>query len=298
MVGIGTALQDSPVVPDADALIREARRRQHRRWMTVGAVIVVGAVVATLLIGLHRHHAARPRPVVHATVPHHVARHVPQTFGPQPQTPGSLAIGPDGGLYIADYARDQILELRNGTFRVVAGDGKRGYRGDAGPAAQAEINGPFGMAFRGGTLYFADSGNNRIRAVSTSGIITTVAGNGRIGWVADGTPALAAALNPSAMTFGPDGRMYVTSDLEVLRLNSNDTFTRVIGNPKSPDAVCGSGVPAVDACPDGAEGLAFDGKGDLYVYGSDTKALLMVNPEGTFRILNEFGSILMAQVDW
>ncbi len=75
----------------------------------------------------------------------------------------------------------------------------------------------------------------------------------------------------------------------MLRLDPNGTFTRVIGNPKSPDALCGSGVRAINACPDGAQGLAFDAKGDLYVFGSDTKALLMVNPEGTFTILNEFG---------
>ena len=128
--------------------------------------------------------------------------------------------------------RDQILALRHGAFRVVVGTGKQGFSGDGGPATKAEINIPFGMTFRHGTLYFADSSNNRIRAVSPAGIITTVAGNGHGGWVANGTPALAAAISPGSLTFGPDGDMYVASDQEVLRLGANGTFTRVLGNKK------------------------------------------------------------------
>jgi hypothetical protein len=268
MVGVSTALRDSPVIADPDALIREARRRQRRRWTAIGAVIVVAAVV-TVSTG----HAIR------AAVPHRVIPHVPQPTRLEPHAPGSLAVGPDGGLYIADSARDQILELRNGNFRVVVGDGKLGFRGDGGPATNAEIKYPFGMTFRNGTLYFADSSNHRIRAVSPLGIITTVAGNGQDGWVANGTPALAAPLSPSALTFGPNGEMYVASDQEVLGLDANGTFTRVLGNTKY-DGLYGIGGRAVAGSADGARSVAFDSSGDLYVAGSNPKILLMIDPHG------------------
>jgi hypothetical protein len=68
--------------------------------------------------------------------------------------------GPDGGLYIGDDVRDQILELRNGDFRVSVGNGKAGFNGDGGLASKAEINQPQGMTFGpDGTLYFADYAN-------------------------------------------------------------------------------------------------------------------------------------------
>ena len=99
----------------------------------------------------------------------------------RPQAPGPLVIGPNGNLYISDAGRDQVLELLpSGRFRVVAGDGRRGFSGDGGPASAAELRlGGAGLAFsRGGTLYIADSGNDRVRAISSRGVITTVLGDG------------------------------------------------------------------------------------------------------------------------
>jgi len=247
---------------------------------------MVGTVIAAT-IGLRRHHALTPRQGVRAASPYPVIPHIPRVSGPQPQAPESLAIGPDGGLYIADDGRDQILELRHGTFRVVVGTGKVGFAGDGGPAIKAEIDQPSDVAFRNSTLYFTDYWNHRVRAVSPAGIITTVAGDGLIGWVADDTPAPAAPLNPSALTFGPNRDLYVASDQQVLRLNADGTFTRVLGNQKY-DGIDGIDGPAIDGAADSANGLAFDSRGDLYVFGSATKGLLMVDPHGSLRLLNGF----------
>ncbi len=84
-----------------------------------------------------------------------------------PKRPEALALAPGGDLYIADDIRNQVLErLPDGRFRVVAGNGTTGYSGDGGPATEAEIDDPGGMAVSSdGTLYFADSGNDRVRAV-------------------------------------------------------------------------------------------------------------------------------------
>ena len=85
-----------------------------------------------------------------------------------PKAPGSLAIGPNGNLFIADDGRDQVLErLPNGKFVVVAGDGKRGFSGDGGPALDAELDYPGAIAFGpDGALYIVDEANNRVRRVA------------------------------------------------------------------------------------------------------------------------------------
>jgi DNA-binding beta-propeller fold protein YncE len=170
----------------------------------------------------------------------------------------------------------------------VAGNGTIGFSGDGGPATSAQLNYPAGITFGpDGTLYIADQLNGRIREISPAGIITTLAGNGgQIGWVTDGTPALDASLSPTAMAFGPDGRMYVATGEEVLRLDPNGTFTRVLGeNANDLAGVYGIGGPAVHASADGATGLAFDSAGNLYVFGFNTKAILMVDPEGIVQLL-------------
>jgi sugar lactone lactonase YvrE len=205
----------------------------------------------------------------------------------RPVQPDALALAPSGGLYIADSARDQILErLPSGRFRVVAGTGRTGFSGDGGEATEARVRNPGGMSVAAnGTLFFADQGNNRVRMVSPSGRISTVAGDGRFGWVKTGTPALRASIgNPSAVAFGPDGRLYIAAEgsNEILRLNRDGTLTRILGNERF-EGVVGVGRPALNGSPDGPSGLAFDRHGDLFIAGQNTKTLLMIDRSGVLR---------------
>lgn len=139
-----------------------------------------------------------------------------------------------------------------------------------------------------GTLYVADTGNNRIRAISPTGVISTVVGNGQPGsWVPDGTSALSASLaGPSAVTVSSTGLLYIADANEVLRLNPDGTLTDVLGS--NVPGTFGPG-PAVDADADGPDSLAVDAAGNLYAFGSDNKSLLVVNPQGivTFPIGEE-----------
>jgi streptogramin lyase len=117
----------------------------------------------------------------------------------------SVAVDAAGNAYITDSrARIRKIEAATGIVSTVAGTGEMGYSGDGGPAAQAQIGEPTHIACApDGTLYFVDAlpvgggtpRNLRVRRVSPTGIITTVAGNGSIGDDGDGGPAVLATLN-------------------------------------------------------------------------------------------------------
>jgi sugar lactone lactonase YvrE len=202
-----------------------------------------------------------------------------------PTRPTALAVGPNGNLYMADQTRNQILERRpDGTFMVVAGTGEAGYSGDSAPAQEAEINRPGGMAFApDGTLFFADEGNQRVRAISPSGIITTVVGTGTFspsGFVSDGTPALHADVAPNDVAFSPGGQLYISTGEQVLRLNADGTLSVVVGTDSPNQGIYGVGGQATSASADGVEGLVFDSAGNLYFFGFDTKTVFVVQPSG------------------
>ncbi len=203
------------------------------------------------------------------------------------ERPGALAVGPAGQLYLSDDGLNEILRvLPGGRFAVIAGTGKAGFSGDGGPAASASLNDPGGIAVaRSGTLYFADMGNNRIRAVSPSGVISTVAGTGRWGgWVASGTPALRASLgDPSDVTLGPGGVLYFTNDgaSQILKLTPARRLVLVAGMPgRFAAGIPRAGVLATQTAADDPNGIAFDRAGDLFVAGFDTKTLFMIAPDG------------------
>ena len=275
---------EAPAPFDPEAVIREARRRQRQRWLiSSAALIVVVASVAGAAAALAGGGSAQPHH--HATTPPPSPTVSPApapATNSEPEAPGSLALASDGGLYIADASRNVIFErLADGTFRVVAGDGTPGFSGDGGPATAAEIDAPGAMAVApDGTLYF--TANTRVRAVLPTGTITTVAGDGRRGtWVSDGTPALDAhLLGATSITLSPSGELYIATGNQVLSLQPNGTLTNVLGHRGPYGGISGIGGPAVDATADGAAGLAFNAAADLFVFGSATKSVLMVTPQG------------------
>jgi len=124
-----------------------------------------------------------------------------------------IALGADGSLYIADYGNNRIRRVgADGRIRTVAGNGVRGFSGDGGPATQASLRDPTGIALGGdGSLYIADIGNYRIRKIGADGVISTVAGNGVRGVSGDGGPATQAMLVPMDVAFGADDSLYVVN---------------------------------------------------------------------------------------
>jgi len=198
-----------------------------------------------------------------------------------PRAPGPLTIGPNGNLYVADETLDEILErLPNGHFKVVAGTGRAGFSGDGGQAPRAEINQPEGMAFaKDGTLYFADSANNRVRAVRPDGVIVTVAGDGRDppNPPHSGTLALRAGLDvPTAVAISPSGDLYVA-------LEGSNAVVEITSSTIVVAAADFGGLdpqyPGSDCMP---SGLAFDLSGDLYVNCLQFNDVIMRRPNGPF----------------
>jgi sugar lactone lactonase YvrE len=129
-------------------------------------------------------------------------------------TPFGVAVDASGNLYIVDVNNDRIRKVTasTGIITTVAGNGTWGYSGDGGTATSAELFSPFGVAVdASGNLYIADSGNNRIRKVTAStGIITTVAGNGTAGSTGDGGAASSAELSyPTGVVVDSLGNFYI-----------------------------------------------------------------------------------------
>jgi hypothetical protein len=126
--------------------------------------------------------------------------------------PCGVALDASGNLFIADFYNNVIREVgTNGIITTVAGNGPQGYSGDGGPATNAELNNPAGVALdASGNLFVADFGNGVIRKVGTDGIITTVAGNGTQGCSGDGGPATSAELqSPMGVAVDASGKLFI-----------------------------------------------------------------------------------------
>jgi uncharacterized protein (TIGR03437 family) len=188
--------------------------------------------------------------------------------GAQLNAPYAVAVDQAGNLYIADSLNYRIRMVSNGVITTVAGNGRGGYSGDGGPAIGAQINQPWGVAVdSAGNLYIADTGNDRVRKVS-NGVMTTVAGNGTMGFSGDGGPATSAELfAPVAVALDSAGNLYIADgDNDRVRKVSNGVITTFAGNGAS--GLGGDGGPAASAQLYTPNGLAFDSAGNLYISGT------------------------------
>lgn len=192
-------------------------------------------------------------------------------------TPGGIAVAPNGDVYIADSNNDVIrrIDAQNTTIEPVAGnhDSGNGFSGDNGLAIAAQLDTPDGVAIApDGDLIVADSHNDRVRRVDRpTGVITTIAGSGENGYDGDDQPALQAALDtPSAVAAASNGDIYIADTLNY-RVRMIDAKTGLIhtvaGNGQPGDGVAvGDGGPATGATLNMPSDIAIDpATGDLYI---------------------------------
>ena len=184
--------------------------------------------------------------------------------------PAAIALDSSGNLYIAEQGSQRVRKVSNGIITTVAGNGTQGYKGDNGPATEAELSGPLGLYVDStGNLYIADTGNNVIREVS-GGVISTIAGNGTAGYSGDSGHATSAELNtPTGLGMDASGNLYIADSGNVaIRKVTNGVITTFAGGgPGSEGGVCGTDTlsdanPYVFTIP---TGVAFDKSGNLYV---------------------------------
>ena len=196
--------------------------------------------------------------------------------------PGDVSVDRSGALYIADRDNHRIRRVdASGTITTIVGTGERGYSGDGGPAVEARLNGPTGVAVDGsGGLYITDRLNHRIRRVDASGTITTIVGTGERGYSGDGGPAVAARLNlPWDLAVDGSGNLYIadTQNRRVRRVDRAGIITTVAGNG---GRGFGGGGPAVRESLNYPVGVALDGVGNLYIAESDQNRILRVDGAG------------------
>ena len=186
-------------------------------------------------------------------------------------SPGGLAFGPDGGLYIADAGNNAIRRIApDGTTMTVAGNGQSCPSnlpcGDDGPASAAQFSRPSDIAVApDGSLYIADTLLNRIRRISPDGIITRFAGvrGGVSGNQGDGDLATNTRFNaPAAVAIGANGAVYITETTGVFRIRRVGLDGRVItvagtgqsgaSGDRGPAPLAQIDADAIAVTPDGA----------------------------------------------
>ena len=192
-----------------------------------------------------------------------------------------MAVDGAGNLYLADQINQVIWEVTaSGNISVLAGTGKSGFSGDGGPATQAEIDEPYGLALdASGDLYIADSYNERVRVVYPNGTIDTFAGNGQAGFSGDVGPATSAALYlPTGLTVDSAGNLYIadSGNSRVRVVSAAGDINTIAGDGISGDS--GDGGSAVGASFGEVNGISVDASGAVAIADATYGVVRILTP--------------------
>ena len=212
----------------------------------------------------------------------------------QLDNPFGVVRGPDGCIWFCEYSGQRIRRVRqDGKIETMAGNGMKGFEGDGGPALNASFNLPHEIRFdKAGHLYVVDMMNHAVRKIDAqTGVISTFAGTGRMGYSGDGGPAIEAQFNkPHSIQFGPDGQLYVCDIgnhvIRRIELTTNKVTTFAgTGKPGATiDGALITGSPL-----NGPRSIDFDQQGNLWlatregnqVFKMDLKADRIYHMAGT-----------------
>jgi hypothetical protein len=197
--------------------------------------------------------------------------------------PAGVAVMPDGGYLIADAGNDRVRRVfPDGTIRTVAGTGMYGFSGDGGPATAANLQAPLGVAaLPDGGFLIADAAAARVRRVSPTGTISTVAGTGTPGFSGDGGPATAAQLtNPNAVAVTADGGFLIadSGNRRIRRVSPSGIISTVAGTGVQGSS--GDGGAATAAQLNAPEGLATTPDGGFLIADWFANRVRWVSPTG------------------
>jgi DNA-binding beta-propeller fold protein YncE len=193
----------------------------------------------------------------------------------------SLAVGADGRAYLGDTwnNRVRVFDPKTGTVSAFAGTGEKGFGGDGGPAKDAKFTGVFCVAFdpTKKNLYVTDLDNKRIRKIDmATGVVTTVAGNGKGGVPKDGEDATKQPLvDPRAHAVDKDGNLWILErGGHALRVvDANGKVRTVAGTGKA-----GAGVgKALEAAMNGPKHLCIDRDGSVLIADTENHRIVRFN---------------------
>ena len=217
--------------------------------------------------------------------------------------PAQLAFDQAGSLYVADFGNARVRRISpEGVISTLAGSGQPvpvglsggalSYSpyspfssGDGGPAIHATFARVGGAIFDAiGNLYVSDSGGNRIRKIAPDGTISTLAGTGEAGSSGDDGPGSQATLfGPGPLAMDPKGDLYViTGDSRVRKIGVDGTIHLVAGTGTGTglNRAQGDGGPAVNATLNEPGGVAFDGRGNIYIADTSNARLRKIDTSG------------------
>ena len=199
------------------------------------------------------------------------------------QLPSGVFALSNGTFLIADQGNHRIRKVEGGNIRTVAGSGTSGYAGDGGSATNARLSYPIAVSERAdGSIAISDQNNHRVRLVSPSGVITTVAGTGAGGYNGDSIPGSQASLNrPAGVAFAGSDCLIADLDNERLRAldncAGNGTITTVAGIA---DSFTGDGWPALAGVLEGPADAIEDAVGNIYIADSADNRIRRISTNG------------------
>jgi sugar lactone lactonase YvrE len=201
--------------------------------------------------------------------------------------PRGVAVDTSGNVYIADADNNRIrmVSAQTGVIKTIAGgSGSFSSLGDGGPATQAFLSYPFGLAFdAAGNLYIADEGNGRIREVNRqTGIISTVAGGGTAN-PGDGGAATQATLYPQGVALDTSGNIYIPADGRIRVVSAQTGMISTIAGDGD-TGTSGDGGPATEAEVWPGLGIALDGQDNVYVSSWPGEVRKISKADGTITL--------------
>jgi len=207
--------------------------------------------------------------------------------------PNGLVVDAAGTIYFSDVNNHRVRKVTStGAIGDVAGNGVRGFSGDSGPATSAMLNTPYGVwADSSGNVYIADSNNYRIRKVTSSGVISTIAGNGQFRFAGDGGPATNSQLYaPYGVVSDAAGNFYIadSANNRIRKVTPGGTITTIAGT--GAPGYSGDGGPATAAMLYSPYGVALDTAGNIYIADTNNNRIRKVDSTGTITTVAGTGS--------
>ncbi len=203
-----------------------------------------------------------------------------------------VALDASGNAYIADWANHRVRRVsRSGVITTFAGDGEDGYSGDGGRATAAALRYPSNIALdTAGNVYIASYLNFRIRKVGIDGTISTVAGNGTVGYTGDGGPATSASIGyTGGLAVDRSGNLFIADNgaHRVRKVDSGGNISTVVGTGE--EGFGGDGGPAIAAQLKYPNGLTVDDAGNLFIADTFNGKIRKVTPDGGISSIADVG---------